>query len=202
MFIHCKVKVCNATDPNSRCALGCQSRSKRSMKALPNTPSDVYPLAQGPFALNRKKREVAVADEAILSDQSMRETQSGKYFVLLYQCLCEILKKEMPASLSITFLNVWRQAFVMSVRLVFVINLSFFFRKYFVKCINITSLLFPIFFSRYPCANFYCNGCPSWSVCCRDVVHDVPEQQKSKSISVPAPLRRSTSESLVLRTHS
>ncbi|XP_074624433.1 oncoprotein-induced transcript 3 protein-like [Acropora palmata] len=77
VFIHCKVKVCNATDPNSRCALGCQSRSKRSMKALPNTPSDVYPLAQGPFALNRKKREVAVADEAILSDQSMRETQSG-----------------------------------------------------------------------------------------------------------------------------
>ncbi|XP_015761419.1 PREDICTED: ZP domain-containing protein-like isoform X3 [Acropora digitifera] len=77
VFIHCKIKVCNATDPNSRCALGCQSRSKRSMKALPNTPSDVYPLAQGPFALTRKKREVAVADEAIVSDQSVRETQSG-----------------------------------------------------------------------------------------------------------------------------
>ena len=74
-------------------------------------------MAQGPFALNRKKREVAVADEAVVSDQSMRETQSGKYFVLLSQCLCGILKKEMPASLSTTFLNVWRQAFVIPVAL-------------------------------------------------------------------------------------
>lgn len=60
---------------------------------------------------------------------------------------------------------------------------------------------FSNFFSRYPCTNCYCNGCPSWSVCCRDVVHDVPEQPKSKRISVPAPLRRSTSELLVFGTH-
>ena len=107
VFIHCKIKVCNATDPNSRCAQGCQpSRKRRDAETFPETPDDVYPLAQGPFALTRKKREVAVADEAIVSDQSVRETQSGKYFVLLSHCLCGILKNEMPASLSITFLNV------------------------------------------------------------------------------------------------
>ena len=109
VFIHCKVKVCNATDPNSWCAQGCQPRSKRGTKALPNTPNDVYPLAQGPFALNRGKRKVAVADEAVVSDQGMPETQSGKYFLLLSQGLCRILKKKMLSSLSTTCLSVWRK---------------------------------------------------------------------------------------------
>lgn len=71
VFIHCKVKVCNATDPTSRCAQGCQaSRKRRQVKPLPETPDDVYPLAQGPFALHREKRESE--DISLKSDMSMR----------------------------------------------------------------------------------------------------------------------------------
>ena len=76
VFFHCKVKICNATDPNSRCALGCQERGRRSAKALHDTANDVYSLAQGPLTLNREKRE-AVADEA-LADQSLRVEKSSK----------------------------------------------------------------------------------------------------------------------------
>lgn len=58
VFIHCKIKVCNATDPNSRCAQGCQpSRKRRDAETFPETPDDVYPLAQGPFALSPEKRD-------------------------------------------------------------------------------------------------------------------------------------------------
>ncbi|XP_068756181.1 ZP domain-containing protein-like [Montipora capricornis] len=74
VFMHCKVKVCNATDPNSRCAQGCQPSRKR--RALSDFPGDVYPLAQGPFALNRENRG-AEANEALESDQSMRGAQSS-----------------------------------------------------------------------------------------------------------------------------
>ena len=80
VFIHCKVKVCNATDPTSRCAQGCQaSRKRRQVKPLPETPDDVYPLAQGPFALHREKRESE--DISLKSDLSMRVKRRGKYSV-------------------------------------------------------------------------------------------------------------------------
>ena len=66
--------ICNATDPNSRCAQGCVSRSRRSAKPLPESADNTYALAQGPFTLNREKRE-AEADEA---DQSTRVASKGK----------------------------------------------------------------------------------------------------------------------------
>ena len=44
------------------------------MKPLPESADDTYALAQGPFTLNRDKREVE-ADEA---DQSMRVASKGK----------------------------------------------------------------------------------------------------------------------------
>ena len=74
VFFHCKVMICNATDPNSRCAQGCVSRRRRSLKPLPESKDNIYALAQGPFTLNREKRE-AEADEA---DQSTRVASKGK----------------------------------------------------------------------------------------------------------------------------
>ena len=76
VFFHCKVKICNASDPNSRCAQGCASRRRRSAKPLPESADDIYALAQGPLTLNREKRE-AEADEAVNSDHSMRVTNKG-----------------------------------------------------------------------------------------------------------------------------
>ena len=49
VYMHCKVKICNATDPNSRCAQGClQGRRRRSLYTQ-ETNDEEYMLAQGPF---------------------------------------------------------------------------------------------------------------------------------------------------------
>ena len=50
-YLHCKVKICNATDPKSRCAKGClrEARRKRSLN-IRETNDEEYILAQGPFA--------------------------------------------------------------------------------------------------------------------------------------------------------
>ena len=70
VFFHCKVKICDASDPDSRCAQGCVSRRRRSVKPLPESANDIYALAQGPLTLNREKRE-AEADETVNSKQSL-----------------------------------------------------------------------------------------------------------------------------------
>lgn len=77
VFFHCKVQICNATDPNSRCAQGCVARRRRGAKPLPESADDTYALAQGPLTLNREKRE-AEADETADADQSMRVASKGK----------------------------------------------------------------------------------------------------------------------------
>ncbi|CAH3182653.1 unnamed protein product, partial [Porites lobata] len=74
VFMHCRVKICNATDPNSRCARGCVKRELRSVETLHETADNVYSLAQGPLTLDREKR-VANADEAVKSDQSTHEAE-------------------------------------------------------------------------------------------------------------------------------
>ncbi|XP_078377374.1 uncharacterized protein LOC144660588 isoform X5 [Oculina patagonica] len=77
VFFHCKVQICNTTDPNSRCAQGCiAARRRRSAKPLPESADDTYALAQGPLTLDREKRE-AEADEAADADQSMRVAHKG-----------------------------------------------------------------------------------------------------------------------------
>ncbi|XP_078354329.1 pancreatic secretory granule membrane major glycoprotein GP2-like isoform X3 [Oculina patagonica] len=49
VYMHCKVKICNATDPNSRCAQGCLAdRRKRSLYTQ-EANDEEYNLAQGPF---------------------------------------------------------------------------------------------------------------------------------------------------------
>ena len=49
VYMHCKVKICNATDPNSRCALGCLSDRRRRSLQTQETKDEEYLLAQGPF---------------------------------------------------------------------------------------------------------------------------------------------------------
>lgn len=50
VYMHCKVKICDANDTNSRCAQGClrNSRRRRSLYTQ-ETNDDEYLLAQGPF---------------------------------------------------------------------------------------------------------------------------------------------------------
>ncbi|XP_022797785.1 uncharacterized protein LOC111336033 [Stylophora pistillata] len=50
VYMHCKVKICSANDPNSRCAQGClrNSKQRRSLYTQ-ETNDEEYLLAQGPF---------------------------------------------------------------------------------------------------------------------------------------------------------
>ena len=57
VYLHCKVKICNASDPNSRCAQGClHDRRKRSLYSE-ETNDEEYNLAQGPFILQQDIQE-------------------------------------------------------------------------------------------------------------------------------------------------
>ena len=59
VYMHCKVKICNESDPNSRCAQGCiPQRAKRSLM-VPETKDEEEFLAQGPFM----PKDVAALDE-------------------------------------------------------------------------------------------------------------------------------------------
>ena len=49
VYMHCKVKICNATDPNSRCAQGCLHDRRRRSLYTQETNDEEYTLAQGPF---------------------------------------------------------------------------------------------------------------------------------------------------------
>jgi len=48
VYMHCTVKICNASDPKSRCAQGCIRRAKRAVTTL-DSEDDEVTLAQGPF---------------------------------------------------------------------------------------------------------------------------------------------------------
>lgn len=54
VFVHCKLVVCNATDPSSRCSKGCQSSSTQSRLRRSVSTSD-YDFTQGPILVSESK---------------------------------------------------------------------------------------------------------------------------------------------------
>ena len=52
VFVHCHVIVCNATDPQSRCARGCEKKPRLRRQVQ---HQKIYSLAQGPITLDRNK---------------------------------------------------------------------------------------------------------------------------------------------------
>ena len=54
VFVHCHVIVCNATDPQSRCARGCEKKP-RLRRESEVQHHKIYSLAQGPITLDRNK---------------------------------------------------------------------------------------------------------------------------------------------------
>ena len=50
VYMHCKVRICNASDPHSRCAKGCiPPRERRSLNAVSQSKDEEAYLAEGPF---------------------------------------------------------------------------------------------------------------------------------------------------------
>lgn len=57
VFVHCHVRICNASDPNSKCVRICEDveRRKRDVSYAAELGNDVYPLAQGPLSLLKEE---------------------------------------------------------------------------------------------------------------------------------------------------
>lgn len=54
VFIHCKLVVCNATDPSSMCAKGCQSSTQSRLRRSAATAD--YDFTQGPILVLETKQ--------------------------------------------------------------------------------------------------------------------------------------------------
>ena len=55
VFVHCDVRICNVSDPESKCVRICDNRRKRDVDVAAESLDDVYPLAQGPLALEKEE---------------------------------------------------------------------------------------------------------------------------------------------------
>ena len=49
VFVHCQIRICDASNPGSRCAQGCikEARLRRDVR----DEDKLYPLAQGPLTI-------------------------------------------------------------------------------------------------------------------------------------------------------
>eukprot|EP00058_Branchiostoma_floridae_P019029 XP_002604518.1 hypothetical protein BRAFLDRAFT_79362 [Branchiostoma floridae] len=56
VYLHCKVLLCKASDPNSRCAQGCQPPSGRRRREAEGDP-EVYRLIQGPIVVGEDQND-------------------------------------------------------------------------------------------------------------------------------------------------
>eukprot|EP00058_Branchiostoma_floridae_P018026 XP_002603515.1 hypothetical protein BRAFLDRAFT_79051 [Branchiostoma floridae] len=57
VYLHCDVLLCNATDPNSRCAQGCLTSGGRTRREAGSEP-DIYRLTQGPIVFSYDQTEL------------------------------------------------------------------------------------------------------------------------------------------------
>ena len=72
VFIHCHIRICDAGNPNSRCAEGCVEGSRKRRDV--SSDDKVYPLAQGPLRISSDATQLA----------SKRQLKAkGKYVVAL-----------------------------------------------------------------------------------------------------------------------
>ena len=77
VYMHCRVKICNAADPNSRCAQGCISkRAKRSAMAPRETTDEEITLAEGPFM--RKDEDEEAQPQETKKELREMERSTGK----------------------------------------------------------------------------------------------------------------------------
>lgn len=85
VFMHCRVKICNATDPQSRCAQGClQQRRKRSLWTNLGRDEE-YSVSHGPFM--RKDEEEQVRDFQDSTDDLLKKNIKGKPLIINYRKL-------------------------------------------------------------------------------------------------------------------
>ena len=75
VYMHCRVKICNASDPNSRCAQGCIRRAKRAVTTLESKDDEVT-LAQGPFIREDNDEKTELQE----TEKELRALEKGGKF--------------------------------------------------------------------------------------------------------------------------
>lgn len=70
VFVHCHIRVCNHSDPESKCVRICEDRRKRDVNVVPESVDDVYPLAQGPITLRKEELKDEMATNTIRNGPS------------------------------------------------------------------------------------------------------------------------------------
>ena len=84
VYLHCKVLICNATDPNSRCAQGCVQRKRRAVATQVSKDEEVN-VSQGPFMRGDDEEETKV--EETVKDMSDTE-KSGEFINREFNVCC------------------------------------------------------------------------------------------------------------------
>ena len=59
VFVHCHVRICNISDPDSKCVRICEDRRKRDVSYASESRDDMYPLAQGPLSLEKAVKKAS-----------------------------------------------------------------------------------------------------------------------------------------------
>lgn len=70
VFVHCHIRVCNHSDPESKCVRICEDRRKRDVNVVPESVDEVYPLAQGPITLRKEELKDEMATNTIRNGPS------------------------------------------------------------------------------------------------------------------------------------
>ncbi|XP_074623711.1 uncharacterized protein LOC141881766 isoform X2 [Acropora palmata] len=78
VYMHCRVKICNATDTNSRCAQGCiPQRGRRSALKRRQSEDDEANLAAGPFTRKHEDGENSQLQETERELKDTDKTETG-----------------------------------------------------------------------------------------------------------------------------
>lgn len=71
VFVHCHVRICNVSDPDSKCVRICgdvdRHVKKRDVSYAAELGNDLYPLAQGPLSLLKEEVRVKGKSSSIES---------------------------------------------------------------------------------------------------------------------------------------
>lgn len=90
VYLHCRVKICNATDPSSRCAQGCiPQRGRRSALIRGQSKDDEANLAEGPFTRKHEDGENSQLQETERELKDTDKTETGneqQYCDVLVMC--------------------------------------------------------------------------------------------------------------------
>ena len=79
VYMHCKVMVCNAADPHSRCAQGCVRRGKRSLITQESNDEEIN-MSQGPFMRGDDEEETKLEK----TEQDMRDARKSSKFLFIF----------------------------------------------------------------------------------------------------------------------